>query len=70
MPRYEFECQACHKPFELQATFAEYSAQMSERKIVCPACESNKVIRVFSPPGIRSASSSRSGGCCPGGSCG
>lgn len=70
MPRYDFECHACHKPFEVQATFAEYSAQMRERKIACPECGSKKVIRVLSAPSIRSASSSRSGGCCPGGTCG
>lgn len=70
MPGYDFECQACHKSFEIQVTFAEYSAQMSEHKIACPTCGSNKVVRVFSPPSIRSSSSPRSGGCCPGGSCG
>ena len=70
MPKYDFECHACHVPFEVQASFAEYSAWTKEGKIACPACGSNKVIRVFSPPNVHSSSSPRLGGCRPGGSCG
>ncbi len=70
MPRYDFQCPACQARFEVQATFAEYAAWMKEQKIACAQCGSKKVIRVLSAPNIRSASSSQSSGCCPGGSCG
>jgi hypothetical protein len=28
MPRYDFDCQACHATFEVQASFSEYAALM------------------------------------------
>ena len=69
MPRYDFECQACHETFEIQLSLSKYMAMMKEEKIECAKCGSKKVARVFSPPGI--SSSNRNGSCCcPGGKCG
>ncbi len=72
MPTYEFECQKCRQTFELHVTFAEYAALAKAKKIAGPTCDTTKVIRVFSPPGIGSSSAAKRGsdaGCCPGGRC-
>ena len=39
MPRYEFYCGDCNKPFELIITLAEHE----KGKIKCPKCGSTKV---------------------------
>jgi len=72
MPVYEFECQECQTRFFLQASFVEYAAQMKEKKNACPKCQSTKVARVFTPPGIGSSSASKRCGacCCSDGKCG
>ncbi|MCX7012274.1 MAG: zinc ribbon domain-containing protein [Candidatus Sumerlaeota bacterium] len=69
MPSYDFRCQDCRETFEVQASFAQYSAMMKEKKVACPKCGSKKPVRVFSPPGILAASSRSSGGGCCGGGC-
>ncbi len=72
MPRYDFECQTCRKTFEIKASLAEYAVGRREKRFVCPECGTAKIARVFSAPGILSASGSgqRDGGrCCPGGKC-
>jgi putative FmdB family regulatory protein len=39
MPRYEFMCETCKKPFELTLTIAE----REKTKPTCPACKGTKV---------------------------
>ncbi len=39
MPRYEFMCEKCKKPFELTMTIAE----REKTKIVCPTCKGANV---------------------------
>jgi putative FmdB family regulatory protein len=39
MPRYEFFCEDCKKPFENILTLAEYE----KNKIKCPKCGSKRV---------------------------
>ena len=75
MPRYDFECQVCHKTFDVQTSMAEYTAFLRDGKIHCPKCASKKVTRVFGPASILSSSSraqsraERGGCCCQGGKC-
>ena len=45
MPRYEFLCQDCKKPFSKILTLAE----CEKGKIVCPHCGSRKVEQQVSP---------------------
>jgi putative FmdB family regulatory protein len=40
MPRYEFLCEKCQKPFELNMTIAEHE----KGKVRCPTCESTRVV--------------------------
>jgi putative FmdB family regulatory protein len=76
MPKYDFECQACRKAFDLQTSVAAYTALLREKKICCPECDSKYVTRVFSPTAVLTSSSRtqpRTGGggcCCRGGECG
>jgi len=71
MPQYDFECQACQKAFEVEASLTEYVAAQKRKSIVCPECGSKKVMRVISPPTVLTPSSARKGNrpCCPGGEC-
>ena len=39
MPRYEFYCEVCKKPFEVILTLAEYE----KGRIKCPKCGSKQV---------------------------
>jgi len=39
MPRYEFLCEKCGKPFELIMTISE----REKAKVKCPKCKSTKV---------------------------
>jgi putative FmdB family regulatory protein len=39
MPRYEFYCDDCKKPFELILTLAEYE----KGKVKCPKCGKERV---------------------------
>jgi putative FmdB family regulatory protein len=39
MPRYEFLCEKCQKPFELTQTIAEHE----KGNIRCPTCKSTRV---------------------------
>ena len=40
MPRYEFVCENCHKPFELIMTTSE----RAKGEVKCPKCKSSKVL--------------------------
>ena len=44
MPRYEFLCEKCKKPFELIMTIAE----REKAKPKCPTCKGTKVVPQFS----------------------
>ena len=39
MPRYEFLCEKCQKPFELTMTISEHE----KGNVRCPACKSTRV---------------------------
>ena len=43
MPRYEFLCEKCKKPFELIMTIGE----REEATIKCPKCKGTKVVPQF-----------------------
>ena len=40
MPRYEFLCQKCKKPFELTMTISEHE----KTKAKCPKCKGTNVV--------------------------
>ena len=40
MPRYEFVCEKCNKPFELIMTISE----REKGKVKCPKCKDSKVL--------------------------
>lgn len=44
MPRYEFICEKCKKPFELTMTISEREKSMPK----CPKCDGTKVVPQFS----------------------
>jgi putative FmdB family regulatory protein len=44
MPRYEFLCETCKKPFELIMTISE----REKAKPTCPKCRGTKVVPQFS----------------------
>jgi putative FmdB family regulatory protein len=44
MPRYEFMCEKCNKPFDLIMTFAE----REKGEVQCPTCHGTKVRPQFS----------------------
>jgi putative FmdB family regulatory protein len=39
MPRYEFICEKCNKPFGLDMKISDYE----KKKFKCPKCDSKKV---------------------------
>jgi putative FmdB family regulatory protein len=43
MPRYEFLCEKCQKPFELTMTIAE----REKTQPTCPDCKGTKVVPQF-----------------------
>ena len=43
MPRYEFLCEKCRKPFELTMTISE----RAKAKVKCPTCKGTKVTPQF-----------------------
>ncbi|HEY7166532.1 MAG TPA: zinc ribbon domain-containing protein [Candidatus Binatia bacterium] len=47
MPTYEFRCQNCRKRFDLLLSLAEYDRAI-RKKIKCPKCSSQKVVREIS----------------------
>lgn len=70
MPNYDFECQDCHKTFEVRATIKE----MEEGKIACTKCNSKDIKRIFNGFGVccggsSSPTSSSSCSSCSSGSC-
>jgi putative FmdB family regulatory protein len=44
MPRYEFLCEKCEKPFELTMTISEREKTTPK----CPTCKGTKVVPQFS----------------------
>ena len=40
MPRYEFLCEKCQKPFELTMTISQHE----KGKVRCPTCKSTRVV--------------------------
>ncbi len=56
MPNYDFECQDCHKKFEVRATIKE----MEEGKIACIKCNSKNIKRIFNGFGFCKGESSSS----------
>jgi putative FmdB family regulatory protein len=40
MPRYEFFCEKCKKPFELTMTIGE----REKSKVKCPSCKGDRVV--------------------------
>jgi putative FmdB family regulatory protein len=46
VPRYEFLCRKCKRPFELLYALAEY--EHAEKKLKCPKCRSARVVRQIS----------------------
>ena len=44
MPRYEFMCEKCNKPFESIMTFSE----REKGEVKCPKCQGTKVVPQFS----------------------
>ncbi len=57
MPRYEFLCRKCEKPFELVYSLAEYDREM-KKKIKCPKCESTSVVRQISAVQVKTSKKS------------
>jgi putative FmdB family regulatory protein len=43
MPRYEFLCEKCQKPFELTMTISEHE----KGNVRCPTCKSTRVTPQF-----------------------
>ena len=56
MPNYDFECQDCHKVFEVRATIKE----MEEGKISCVKCKSKNIKRIFNGFGVCTGKTSSS----------
>ena len=48
MPRYEFLCRSCEKPFEQTWSLDEYDRIVKEGSAKCPKCGSKKVLRQIS----------------------
>ena len=40
MPRYEFLCEKCQKPFELTMTISEHE----KGNVRCPTCKSTRIV--------------------------
>lgn len=47
MPRYEYLCNKCRKPFELLYSLAEFE-RAQKAKIKCPKCRGTRVQRQIS----------------------
>ncbi len=45
MPRYEFRCEKCQKPFELLMTISE----RDKTQVKCPTCKGTKVVPQLAP---------------------
>ena len=49
MPRYDYQCKSCETSFVIQASIKD-----SRDNVVCSACKSSDVYRVFSQVGLTS----------------
>ncbi len=55
MPTYEYECQACHHPFEVFLTYDDYG----KTTICCPQCGSESIKKKISRIRIKRSESHR-----------
>lgn len=55
MPMYEYACQSCEHTFEALVFGSE--------PVACPQCESEKLERLMSLPGLAQVAPSAGGGC-------
>src|SRR3990172_9020414 len=58
MPTYDYICQDCGRPFDVQATMADYAKGL---KPTCPHCRSKKAIRSFTNINVISGLRNRAG---------
>lgn len=56
MPMYEYACQSCEHVFE--------ALVFGDESVACPECESAKLERLVSLPGLAQVAASPSGGGC------
>lgn len=56
MPLYEYECQSCRHAFE--------SLVFGDESVSCPECDSEKLERLMSVPGLAQTAVATSGGGC------
>lgn len=56
MPLYEYTCKSCEHTFE--------ALVFGDEKVECPECESTKLERLMSVPGLAQVSSPSAGGNC------
>ena len=68
MPTYEYMCNYCDEPFEVQATFAEKAKGL---EVWCPKCANQDVQQVFGSVLVRRGSNKAriGGGCDPATGC-
>ena len=55
MPLYEYSCRSCEHTFE--------TLVFGDEKVTCPECESAKLERLMSVPGLAQVSTTAGGGC-------
>jgi putative FmdB family regulatory protein len=55
MPLYEYTCEACEHTFE--------SLVFGDEKVTCPECESDKLHKLMSVPGLAQVAAPSGGGC-------
>jgi putative FmdB family regulatory protein len=67
MPRYEFQCNQCKEKFEVSLSIKDKESA----KIVCPKCESEDTVQVYSAINVNTKYSAKNGfnGCCGDCSC-
>ncbi len=72
MPTYDYLCQDCGRPFDVNSSISEYAKGLSPH---CPACGSARAIRTFTniqvltarantPRGFAGCGPSAGPGCC------
>lgn len=50
--RYNFKCKDCGFVFSEKMKVDEYVKKIEKKDIPCPDCNSNEVVRTYSPPGV------------------
>jgi len=56
MPLYEYSCQSCEHAFE--------TLVFGDEKVTCPECQSTRLERLMSVPGLAQVASPSAGGGC------